>query len=175
VTTYQLGPVKAWVQQAGDFLGTLFGIRTEGGYRKDGGGFKDHPDGLAVDYMVDSHAQGQALADYSAAHARELNIKYLIWDHRSYNPIRGTWAPYTDTDDPHTTHVHETYNATPPVGGTLLTAAGTAAGGAIAKSLDLDGLMRKAEGTTLTVTGALFGLALLGAGIVVATRGRSKQ
>jgi hypothetical protein len=175
VTTYQLGPVKAWVQQAGDYLGTLFGIRTEGGWRADGGGFTDHPDGLAVDFMVDSPAQGQALADYVATNARGLDVKYEIWDHRSYNPTRGTWAPYTDTSNPHTDHVHVTFNSTPPVGGTLLTAAGTAAGGAIARTFDVDGLMRKAEGTTLVVVGGVFGLALLGAGLVVATRGRKPQ
>jgi hypothetical protein len=174
VSTYPLGAVKAWVQSAGDYLGTLFGIRTEIGV-SDGGGFPDHPDGYAVDFMVDNHGQGQALADYVTAHAGELDVKYEIWDHRSWNPTRGTWAPYTDTSNPHTDHVHVTFNSTPPIGGTLLTAAGSAAGAGLAKTFDVDALMRKAEGTTLTVTGALFGLALLGAGLVVATRGRPKQ
>lgn len=173
MTTYQLGPVKAWVQKAGNFLGTLFGIRTEGGVRADPQ-FPDHPDGLAVDFMVDSHQQGQALADYVTAHAQELDVKYEIWDHRSWNPTRGSWAPYTDTSNPHTDHVHVTFNNTPP-SGTLLTSAGSAAASAVGATFDVDGLMRKAEGTTLTVGAAVFGLALLGVGLAVAVKGATKK
>lgn len=62
----------------------------------------DHPRGLAVDFMIpawNTHAgntRGWEVAHWLQAHAKELHVKYLIFDNRSwraYNPSAG-WRPY---------------------------------------------------------------------------------
>lgn len=116
VRTYQLGPVKPWVQQAGILLGSLFNIQSEGGVRADP--LPDHPSGHAVDFMVTNpgtpagYAQGDALANYAVQHYRELGIKYIIWNKRYWDPQQG-WGPYTAPSviayNPHTNHVHITF------------------------------------------------------------------
>ena len=162
-----------WALADAKALGAKFGLRTIGGWRADGGGFTDHPDGRAIDLMVDDipngHAVGDAITAELIAHPDAYNVDYLIWDHRSWNPRRGTWAPYTDTADPHTTHVHLTVKKTAPTA-TIPTAL-TSAGGKVLDSLvNVDALMRQVEGTTITVVAALFGVALIGAGAILSIR-----
>jgi len=62
----------------------------------------DHPRGLAVDFMIPAwnthagNARGWEVAHWLQAHAKELHVKYLIFDNRSwraYNPSAG-WRPY---------------------------------------------------------------------------------
>lgn len=62
----------------------------------------DHPRGLAVDFMIPAwstkagNARGWEVARWLQAHAKELHVKYLIYDDRSwraYNPAAG-WRRY---------------------------------------------------------------------------------
>jgi hypothetical protein len=85
--------------------------------RGDGGRF-EHPRGRACDFMItggdtaegDDRARGQAMAQFIADHAEELNVLYVIWYRRSWNPSDGDipwerWRPYSGAS-PHTDHVH---------------------------------------------------------------------
>ena len=49
------------------------------------------------------------MAAFVLAHAEELNIKYVIWQQRSWKPERGTWRLMADRGSPtqnHMDHVH---------------------------------------------------------------------
>jgi len=106
---YSLGPVKPWVENAAYLLGNKFGITTIYGWRQSDP-FPDHPSGHALDYMISSSSQGEALKDYAVANHNNLGIKYIIWNRRYYSDSNG-WqgAPYTATSNPHTDHVHITF------------------------------------------------------------------
>jgi hypothetical protein len=116
---YNLGPVKPWVQNAGDLLGPQFGIKTEYGWRKTDP-FPDHPTGHAIDFMTPTKAAGDALATYAVSNYQALGIKYVIWYRQYWSPTTG-WVPYTATTNPHTDHVHITFLDQP---GTWTTTAG---------------------------------------------------
>lgn len=108
---YHLGPVKPHVERVADLIGNYFGLKTIGGWRASDP-FPDHPAGLALDFMIDDIPNGRAVGDQIAAtliqYAAPYRIKYIIWQRRSWNPKRGTWAPYTGSN-PHTDHVHATF------------------------------------------------------------------
>jgi transglycosylase-like protein with SLT domain len=64
-------------------------------------GTSDHPRGLAVDFMIprwrstSGRAFGWKLARWVAAHAKQLRVKYIIWDACKWNPaVNTTWRPY---------------------------------------------------------------------------------
>jgi len=108
-TPYNLGPVKPWVSNAGEALGTMFGIKTEYGWRQSDP-FPDHPSGHAIDFMTPNMATGDSLKNYAVANHANLGIKYIIWNRTYYSDTNG-WAgsPYTATSNPHTDHVHITF------------------------------------------------------------------
>jgi hypothetical protein len=118
--TYHWGAVKPWVANAGNILGPLFNINTIGGVRQDP--LPDHPSGHALDFMITQPntpagvAQGNALANFAVQHYRELGIKYIIWNRQYWDPQQG-WGPYTAPSviayNPHTNHVHITFNDAP--------------------------------------------------------------
>ena len=123
---YNLGPVKPWVESAAYFLGPRHGIKVIGGWRRTDP-FPDHPSGHALDFMIPNLAVGQSLAQDAINNAGPLGVKYIIFNHRVWNPRQG-WHPYTSTSNPHTDHVHITFNDQPGTGG----AGGTVpAGGAV--------------------------------------------
>lgn len=107
---YHLGPVTATLAAAVADVAPRFGLKTVGGWRKVDE-FPDHPSGHAADFMINDmpngHALGDAIAAYIIANALRLKVKYIIWNRRSWNPQRGTWAAYTGSN-PHTDHVHLT-------------------------------------------------------------------
>lgn len=108
INGYQLGPVRADVAAVAAEVGPKFGIKTIGGWRRTDQ-FPDHPQGRALDFMVNNaggKTTGDAVAGYLIANAARFRMDYIIWDHRSWNPRRGTWAAYTSTNNPHTDHVH---------------------------------------------------------------------
>lgn len=111
---YNLGPVKAHVAAAANSVGPRFGITVVYGWRASDP-FPDHPSGLALDFMTSSMATGSALAQYLIDNAAALGIDYIIWNRRSWNSSRKTWAAYTGSN-PHTDHVHATFHATPGTG-----------------------------------------------------------
>jgi hypothetical protein len=78
-------------------------IRYMGGVGSRPSGYvSDHPRGLAIDFMIPAwntragNARGWEVAHWLKAHAKELHVRYLIFDDRSwraYNPSAG-WRPY---------------------------------------------------------------------------------
>ena len=64
-------------------------------------GTSDHPRGLAVDFMIpkwrsrSGNGFGWKVARWVAAHAKQLRVKYVIWDVRKWNPaVNSQWRPY---------------------------------------------------------------------------------
>jgi hypothetical protein len=85
-------------------------IHSFGGFRA---GDMDHGTGNAVDTMVSSRAEGDAVAAYVMQHASELNVKYVIWYQRIWYPSSGTWKAMSDRGSPtanHMDHVHVSVN-----------------------------------------------------------------
>jgi hypothetical protein len=83
----------------------------------------EHPRGRACDFMLTSggvardeeRSRGQAMAEWVAANATELNVIYVIWYNRSWNPSDGNipwnqWSDYgcggCDPSAAHHNHVH---------------------------------------------------------------------
>ena len=86
---------------------TAFGITTIGGYRPGDSG--DHGTGHAVDIMISSTAQGDAVAAFVQAHASEFHVTYVIWRQRIWFPGTSTWRPMADRGSitaNHYDHVH---------------------------------------------------------------------
>ncbi|WOP19060.1 SH3 domain-containing protein [Raineyella sp. LH-20] len=89
-------------------VGPYYGVRVEPG--------SDHNDGHAVDCMIPNwsganKAVGDAIAAYLQAHARELNINYIIWRQHIWSVARSSegWRPMADrgsTTANHYDHVH---------------------------------------------------------------------
>ena len=64
-------------------------------------GTSDHPRGLAIDFMIPGwktpagNALGWRVAEYARANASALQVKYIIWDAKKWNPAGGSgWRPY---------------------------------------------------------------------------------
>jgi hypothetical protein len=86
-----------------------FGLTNIGGYRPSAG---EHSTGEAIDFMISSKAQGDAIADFVIANGGGLDVKYLIWRQR-YRPIPGSWESMEDRGSAtanHYDHVHVTVN-----------------------------------------------------------------
>ncbi len=79
----------------------------------------DHPSGRAVDIMITNWstrtgiAEGNRIADWVRARARELGVTYVIWRDRIWNTGDRGWSPYTHPNGPtadpilrHLNHVH---------------------------------------------------------------------
>lgn len=97
-------------------VGNAFGISNIGGYRNSN---DDHGQGLAVDVMVDSAAQGDQVAQYAVDNMANNNISYVIWQQRFYSPVNNiygpanTWNPMPDRGSAtqnHMDHVHVSMN-----------------------------------------------------------------
>lgn len=83
-----------------------FDVDSFSGYRR---GDMDHGTGRAVDAMISSSAQGDAIAAFVLAHAKELNVKYVIWRQRIYNMDRPGWRGMANRGSAtanHYDHVH---------------------------------------------------------------------
>lgn len=170
--------VKAHVVAAGNELQRLFGLNTIGGWRASDP-YPDHPSGLALDLMTNDiggsklrNPKGDVIANYLIANSARLGVKYIIWNGRSWNSTRQTWAPYSGSN-PHIDHVHVTFLEGGGSGGPSVLPVGdlnATPTGAVAKLFDIDGFMQKAQGTSITVAGGLFGVALIGVGLILAVR-----
>ncbi len=124
--SYNLGPVKPWVEAAANELGPKFGITSIGGYRLSATDPDGHPAGRALDLMC-TPAQGGPLAAYTQANARRLGVEYIIWQQRIWSVGRAGegWRPMSDRGSPtanHMDHVHVNFNATAPAGGPVVAA-----------------------------------------------------
>lgn len=154
-------------------IAAAFGFTDVGGVR-DKDKYPDHPGGYAADYMTKGdRAKGDALANWSTVHAEEIGLDYQIWWGKVWDADKDApglpweqWRDY-DGDNPHTDHVHQTYRKT---GAVSLLALKNGFTNAVGKLFDLDGFMRQAEGTSVTLLAAGFGVALLGVGIAMSVR-----
>jgi hypothetical protein len=96
-------------QQLCSAVQTTFGLSSIGGYRPSA---DEHGTGQAVDFMISSAAQGDAIAAYVQQHAAQFNVKYVIWSQR-YWPAGGSWSLMADRGSVtanHYDHVHVTVN-----------------------------------------------------------------
>ena len=110
---YNLGQVKPWVASAASILGTMFNIKTVYGIGTRANK-SDHPLGLGLDFMC-SQEQGNKLAAFAIIHYEKLNIKYVIWWQRIWQPGKG-WKAMEDRGGitaNHKDHVHISFLATP--------------------------------------------------------------
>lgn len=172
MTSYNLPNVKPWIQQVGSALGNLFGIKTIGGWRASDPISQDHPNGVALDFMTTT---GTALAEYAKTNAKTLGVKYIVWNRHIWSQARASegWRPYTGSSNPHTDHVHITFNETPPAGGSLTGSIQNVAQTGLGSLFSLDQLMGKIRGTSVTLAAGLLGVALVGVGMFVLVRQRT--
>jgi hypothetical protein len=105
-----LGPVRSHVRTAANVLGCAFG-RPEVLGVAGRGGPSDHPEGLALDFMVD-RVTGDALADCALRHREELGVSYVIWRQRidtgsGFRPMPDRGSPTAN----HFDHVHVSFRS----------------------------------------------------------------
>ncbi len=84
-----------------------FGLSSIGGYRPNAG---EHSTGQAVDFMITSKAQGDAIAAWVQQHVAPFNVEYVIWRQRYWEP-GSAWRLMEDRGSitaNHYDHVHVT-------------------------------------------------------------------
>ncbi|RZQ63862.1 hypothetical protein [Amycolatopsis suaedae] len=105
-----LDGTKPHVAQVGNHIKAKFGVDDIGG-RAGRSGASDHPDGLALDFMVDTKT-GNEIADYLLANRKAFGITYVIWRQR-YNDGSG-WSMMEDRGGAtanHFDHVHVSFRS----------------------------------------------------------------
>jgi hypothetical protein len=108
VDTSELGRVKSHVREAAKFLGCRFDEPQMLGIAGRGGP-SDHPNGLALDFMVD-RATGDALAACVLENKEALGVTYVIWRQRMNDG--GGWERMEDRGGAtanHFDHVHVSF------------------------------------------------------------------
>jgi hypothetical protein len=77
----------------------------------------DHNSGDALDIGIKDLGQGEQIAQKLIGEAQDKNIKYIIWNKQIWNPsVSDSWRPYNG-DNPHTSHVHVSFNRSEQSGG----------------------------------------------------------
>lgn len=108
---YNVGQVRPHVQEAANEIGTLFGVESIGGFGYRGYGGSDHPQGLALDFMV-GRSTGDAIVEYVFKHRDRLRVTYVIW-RQQINAFDGRgWRWMEDrgsTTANHYDHVHVSF------------------------------------------------------------------
>jgi hypothetical protein len=97
-------------------------IGTIGGFRADGGGVADHPEGRALDIMIPSYqsengiALGNTITAFLMKNADKLNVDYTIWRQTYRNAAGGSnvMASYGNDTQDHYDHVHVTMKGGAP-------------------------------------------------------------
>lgn len=88
-----------------------------GGWRANGGGYGDHPEGRAIDIMIPNYqssegkALGDEIKDWLFERRHELNIDYMLWQ-QTYIPSEGEGNLMEDRgsdSENHFNHVHVTF------------------------------------------------------------------
>jgi SLT domain-containing protein len=96
-----------------------FGITNMGFYRAPDG-YNEHSSGEAVDVMISSAQQGNAVKDFVLANATALGVMYCLWQQKQWNPD-GSTSAMADRGSPtanHMDHVHvRTHGGGYPPGG----------------------------------------------------------
>lgn len=148
-------------------------IASIGGYRADGGGVADHPEGRALDIMIPNYqsesgiALGNTITSFLMANADKLNVDYTIW-RQTYRSASGAsnvmGSRGSDTQD-HYDHVHVTTKAGAPEsytapaglklpGGLTSGMDGQGIGGGVGSSLSAGGMTyRAATASELSASG----------------------
>ena len=86
-----------------------FGVSSIGGYRPNAG---EHSTGEAIDFMISSRGQGDAIAAFVQANVGAYDVKYVIWRQRYWAPGK-SWRMMEDRGSitaNHYDHVHVTVN-----------------------------------------------------------------
>ena len=82
-----------------------FGVSSIGGYRPNAG---EHSTGEAIDFMISSRGQGDAIAAFVQANVGAYDVKYVIWRQRYWAPGK-SWRMMEDRGSitaNHYDHVH---------------------------------------------------------------------
>ncbi len=90
-------------------VNSAFHPPTIGGYRANAG---EHSTGQAVDFMISSKSQGDAIAAFVQSHVSQFDVKYIIWRQRYWEP-GASWELMEDRGSitaNHYDHVHVTVN-----------------------------------------------------------------
>jgi len=73
----------------------------------------DHNSGDALDIGIQNTDQGTQIAQKLIKEAQDRNVKYIIWNRQIWNPSESPdWRPYNG-ENPHTSHVHVSFNRNP--------------------------------------------------------------
>lgn len=109
------GGVKPYVGIIGAHIQKRFGVTMVAG-KADRANASEHPKGLALDFMTNTgNVDGDAIRDYMLAHAKDFNVKYVIWQQKLYlpgEPPRDMEDRGSDTAN-HRDHVHVSFNDAP--------------------------------------------------------------
>jgi hypothetical protein len=105
---YALVGLKPHVKAAAQFFGPKHGISVIYGVGPGSVPNSDHPAGLALDFMIHSKGQGDALAADVISQAAKWSVKYVIWYRRIWQ--NGKWSDYHGPSS-HTDHVHVSFNS----------------------------------------------------------------
>lgn len=170
---YALGQVKDHVAAAAAEIAPAFGVGTVLGVGARPGP-SDHPNGLALDFMIRG-SRGDQLADYVLANGDRLGVTYLIWS-QQINSLDGRgWRAMEDrgsTTANHYDHVHVSFSPTGGTGGPLVPIA--AGGGVAPAGLDVSDLQAAIWRVTVTALVVLGGAGLVAIGLSAITRPAAK-
>lgn len=99
---------QTWQEVSSQFQGVKnLGIWGDEAHKKT---VSDHNTGDALDIGILGVDQGTQIAQKLINEAQNKNIKYIIWNKQIWNPsISNSWRPY-DGKNPHTDHVHVSFN-----------------------------------------------------------------
>ena len=159
-------------------------IGTIGGFRADGGGVADHPDGRALDVMIPSYQSetgiglGNAITAFLMKNADKLNIDYTIWrqTYRNASGASNVMQSYGNDTQDHYDHVHATMKAGSPA--SYAVPAGLKLPGGLTNAMDGQGIgsvggSLSASGTGLTTFRAATGSELSASGKKVDSAGNA--
>lgn len=99
---------QTWKEVSSQFQGVQnWGIWGDKAHQKKK---SDHNTGDALDIGILGVDQGTQIAQKLIKEAQDKNVKYIIWNKQIWNPsISDSWRPYNG-DNPHTDHVHVSFN-----------------------------------------------------------------
>lgn len=102
---------QTWQDISTEFKGVEnWGIWGDARHRKTK---SDHNSGDALDIGIQNADQGTQIAQKLIKEAQDRNIKYIIWNRKIWNPsISNEWRDYNG-ENPHTSHVHVSFNRNP--------------------------------------------------------------
>lgn len=132
-----------------------------GGYRP--GDPQDHGKGDAIDIMIDDYRGkgepiGTEIANFFVANADDLDVNYVIWQQKIFQPSAGdVWSPMedrgSDTEN-HFDHVHVSFFPSPKYAGEEVFDIGASGGGSSSGSADDERRSNDFDGQSLSPNSA---------------------